>query len=127
MNVFYREIKSGLKAFFIWTVSILSFVAICVLMFPEMKSSMDSVSDLFSSMGAFSSAFGMDRLGMGSLIGFYSVECGTILGLGAALFASMAGSAIVGKEEKDRTAEFLFSHPISREKVLISKFAALQL
>ncbi|MGN1163514.1 MAG: ABC transporter permease subunit [Candidatus Ornithospirochaeta sp.] len=127
MKVLIRELKAGRKSFAIWTLSILGFVAICVFMFPEMKTSMDTVSAVFSSMGAFSSAFGMDRLGMGSLIGFYSVECGTILGLGSALFAAMAGSAIVGKEEKERTAEFLFSHPVSRESVLLSKYLALQI
>ena len=126
MNVYIRELRAGLKAFLIWSVSILFFVAICIFMFPEMKTSMDSVSDLFASMGAFSAAFGMDRLSMGSLIGFYSVECGTILSLGSALFASMAGSAIVGKEEKERTAEFLFAHPLRREGVLVSKYLVLQ-
>ena len=125
MNVYKRELKSGIKSFLIWTISIAAFIAICIGMFPEMKGKMDSVSDIFASMGAFSSAFGMDRLGLGTLLGFYSVECGTIMALGAALFASMVGSVMVGKEEKGRTAEFLFSLPIKREKVMGEKYLAL--
>ena len=82
MNVYKRELKSGIKSILIWTISVSAFIAICVFMFPEMKGKMDSVSDIFASMGAFSSAFGMDRLGMGTLLGFYSVECGTIMALG---------------------------------------------
>ena len=125
MNVYKRELKSGMKSFLIWTISVSAFIAVCVFMFPEMKGKMDSVSDIFASMGAFSSAFGMDRLGMGTLLGFYSVECGTIMALGAALFASMMGSVMVGKEEKGRTAEFLYSLPIKRENVMVEKYLAL--
>ncbi len=125
MNVYKRELKSGIKSFLIWTISVSAFIAICVFMFPEMKGKMDSVSGIFASMGAFSSAFGMDRLGMGTLLGFYSVECGTIMALGAALFASMMGSVMVGKEEKGRTAEFLYSLPIKRENVMVEKYFAL--
>ena len=125
MNVYKRETKSGFKSFLIWTISISAFIAICIFMFPEMKGKMDSVSEIFASMGSFSAAFGMDRLGMGTLLGFYSVECGTILALGSALFASMVASVMVGKEEKGRTAEFLFSFPIKRERVLAEKYFAL--
>ena len=114
MNVFKREIKAGIKSFLVWTISVSAFISVCVFMFPQMEGKMDSVSDIFASMGAFSSAFGMDRLGLGSLIGFYSVECGTIMALGATLYAAMVGSQMVGKEEKGRTAEFLFSMPIKR-------------
>ena len=48
-----------------------------------------------------------------------------MLTLGAALYAAMAGTAIVGKEEKGRTAEFLFSMPVSRRRVLSEKLGAL--
>ncbi len=125
MNVFKREIKAGIKSFLVWTISVSAFISVCVFMFPQMEGKMDSVSDIFASMGAFSSAFGMDRLGLGSLIGFYSVECGTIMALGATLYAAMVGSQMVGKEEKGRTAEFLFSMPIKREKVMVEKYFAL--
>lgn len=124
MKVLVKELKGGVKSFLIWTLSVAFLVAICVFMFPEMKEKMDSVSDLFASMGAFSSAFGMDRLGMGTLLGFYGVECGTMLSLGAALFAASVGISMVGKEEKGRTAEFLFSLSLSRKRVLLEKYLA---
>ena len=125
MNIYMRELKSGIKSFLIWTISIGALVAICIFMYPEMEGMMGDVNDIFSSMGAFSAAFGMDRLGLGTLLGFYSVECGTMLTLGAALYAAMAGTAIVGKEEKGRTAEFLFAMPVSRRRVLSEKLGAL--
>ena len=78
-------------------------------------------------MGAFTAAFGMDQLNFGTLTGFYAVECGNILGLGGAFFASLIAVSALAKEEKERTAEFLLSHPVSRVSVISSKLAALVL
>ena len=64
------ELKQGWKALAIWTASIGFFVVICVLMYPEMKGQRESVNDMFASMGAFTSAFGMDRLNFGTFLGF---------------------------------------------------------
>ena len=38
-------------------------------LYPEMKGEIEDMNEMFSSMGAFSSAFGMDRLNFGTLIG----------------------------------------------------------
>ncbi len=111
----------------IWTISIGFFVAICVFMYPEMENEMESVNDMFSSMGAFTAAFGMDRLNFGTLIGFYAVECGNILGIGGAFFASLIGIGALAKEEKERTAEFLLTHPVSRMRVISEKLAAVMI
>lgn len=125
MTLLKHELKQGFKTLAIWTASIGFLIAICLFLFPEMKGEMDNVSDMFSSMGSFTAAFGMDRLNFGTLIGFYAVECGNILGLGGAFFASLIAVSALAKEEKERTAEFLLSHPVSRVSVISSKLAGL--
>ncbi|MGM9586486.1 MAG: ABC transporter permease subunit [Candidatus Limivicinus sp.] len=125
MTLLKHELKQGFKTLAIWTASIGFLIAICLFLFPEMKGEMDNVSDMFSSMGSFTAAFGMDRLNFGTLIGFYAVECGNILGLGGAFFASLIAVSALAKEEKERTAEFLLSHPVSRVSVISSKLASL--
>ena len=125
MTLLKHELKQGFKTLAIWTASIGFLIAICLFLFPEMKGEMDGVSDMFASMGSFTAAFGMDRLNFGTLIGFYAVECGNILGLGGAFFASLIAVSALAKEEKERTAEFLLSHPVSRVSVISSKLAAL--
>ncbi|MDY4105564.1 MAG: ABC transporter permease subunit [Oscillospiraceae bacterium] len=127
MTLIRHELRQGRTGFWIWTASIASLILVCILLFPEMKTQMDSVSEMFATMGAFSAAFGMDRLGFGTLLGFYSVECGNILGLGGAFFAAFLASASLAKEEKDHTAEFLLTHPVSRVTVITEKLAALVL
>lgn len=125
MTIMKHEWKRGGKAFLIWTASIAFLSAVCLLMFPEMKGQMDSVSNMFASMGSFSAAFGMDRLNFGTLIGFYAVECGNIIGLGGAFFASLTAACALSEEEKDHTAEFLLTHPVSRVGVVTQKLLAL--
>lgn len=125
MTIFRHEMRRGRMALIIWTASIAFLFAVCIFLFPEMKGEMDQVSDVFSSMGNFSAAFGMDQVSFGTLTGFYAIECGNILGLGGALFAAMCGILMLSKEEKDHTAEFLYTHPVSRIRVLNGKLAAL--
>lgn len=125
MTLVRHELRQGRVGFWIWTGSIAALILICIVLFPEMKTQMDSVSEMFASMGAFSAAFGMDRLNFGTLLGFYSVECGNILGLGGAFFAAFIAAAALAKEEKDHTAEFLLTHPVSRVWVVTQKLIAI--
>lgn len=127
MTLVWHELRQGRLAFWIWTASIGFFLMICVFMFPEMKDQMEGVSEMFASMGSFTEAFGMDRLSFGTLLGFYSVECGNILGLGGAFYAAFCAVGMLSKEEKDHTAEFLLTHPISRRQVVTEKLIAIVL
>lgn len=124
MTIFKQEIKSQRLAITIWSLSIGLLVAACVLMYPDMESQMSDVSDMFSSMGNFTAAFGMDQLNFGTLIGFYAVEGGNMLGIGGAFFAAIIGISALMKEEKERTAEFLLTHPVSRTKIITEKLAS---
>lgn len=125
MTIVKHELKQGFKGLFIWTASIAFFLVICVFMYPEMKGQMNSMTNMFASMGSFTAAFGMDKLNFGTLIGFYGIECGSILGLGGAAFAALIAVSVLAKEEKDRTAEFLLTHPVSRVRVITEKLIAV--
>ncbi len=53
MTLVKHELKQGKISFLIWTASIGFLLAICIFLFPEMKGQMDSVNDMFASMGSF--------------------------------------------------------------------------
>lgn len=125
MTIFKHELKQAKTSFAIWTASIGFLLVVCIFLFPEMKGEMNTIGNVFSSMGSFTEAFGMDRLNFGTLAGFYAIECGNVLGLGGALFASCIGAAILSKEEQEHTAEFLLTHPVSRTRILTEKLAAV--
>ena len=125
MTIIKHELRQGKTSFLIWTASIGFLLSICVFLFPEMKGEMEGVSDVFASMGSFTAAFGMDRLNFGTLIGYYAIECGNVLGLGGAFYASLCAVSILSKEEKEKTAEFLFTHPVSRTSIITEKLIAI--
>lgn len=125
MTLLRHELKQGRNSLIIWTAAIGFLLAVCVFLFPEMKGEMNEVSKMFSSMGGFTEAFGMDQVDFGTLPGFYAVECGNILGLGGAFFAALCGISALAKEEKEHTAEFLLTHPVGRMRILTEKLLAV--
>lgn len=127
MTLLKHELRQGRTALFIWTAVLAGMIALCVLIYPEMERQMSAISEMFSEMGGFSAAFGMDKLNFGEFTGFFGVECGNILGLGGAFFAALSGIQALAKEEKDGTAEFLLTHPVSRPRILAEKLCALLL
>lgn len=125
MTLVKHELRQGKTSFLIWTAAIGFLLATCVFLFPEMKGQMEGFNDMFASMGSFSEAFGMDRLNFGTLTGFYAVECGNILGLGGAFYAALCAVGILSHEEKDKTAEFLLTHPVSRKRIITEKLISV--
>ena len=125
MTIFFHELKRGKISLLIWSLAIAFMLGVCVLIYPEMKTQMGDISAMFADMGSFSAAFGMDKINFGSFIGYFGVECGNVLGLGGAFFASILGISALAKEEKEHTAEFLLTHPVARERVVTEKLLAV--
>ena len=125
MTILKHELRRCRVPFWIWTGAIGFLLAVCIFLFPEMKGEMEGINDVFSSMGSFTAAFGMDRLNFGTLTGYYAIECGNVLGLGGAFFAALLAAGMLGKEERERTAEFLLTHPVRRARVVSEKLAAV--
>ena len=106
MVIWKHEWKQNFKVFLIFclTVGICCFG--CVLMFDSVAESMEQMAAGFAGMGSFSTAFGMDKISIATLEGFYAVEINLIFSLGGAMFAAMTGAALLSKEEEGHTAEF---------------------
>lgn len=124
MTLFLHEMRRARLSLLIWTAVISFMLALTVFIYPQMAQQMDEMSKAFSEMGDFSKAFGMDSLNFGELTDYFCVECGNVLGLGGAIFAAIAGASLA-KEEREHTAEYLLSHPVSRLNVAGSKLCAV--
>lgn len=124
MTVYLHELKRGRLQLFIWSAVIAFMIGVCVIIYPEMSKEMENISSVFADMGSFSSAFGLDTLNFGEFLGFFGVECGNVIGLGGAFFAAILGISALAKEEKEGTAEFLLTHPVSRTRVITEKLLA---
>lgn len=125
MTIFLHEIRQNRLSLLIWTLAIALLLLICMIMFPEMNTGMGDVTNMFANMGSFTQAFGMDRLNFGDVMGFYALECGNILSIGGGFFAALLGINVLAKEEKERTAEFLLTHPLRRRTVIFQKLLSI--
>ena len=79
----------------------------------------------FSDMGALSQIFGMDKLSLATVRGYFATEIGTIHSLGSAMFSAAMATVILSKEEDGHTAEFTFTLPVSRIKIIAMKYLAV--
>lgn len=125
MTLMLFELKRNRLSLAIWTAAIALLLLVCLAIFPDMKGQVNELNTAFSSMGSFTEAFGMDQLNFGELMGFYGLECGNILGIGGAFFAAYIGVNALAGEEKNRTAEYLLTHPVSRSRVVFEKLACV--
>ena len=121
MTLFLHEIKRNKLSLIIWSVALAWMLGICIIIYPEMQTQMGDLGAMFSDMGAFSDAFGMDMLNFGEFMGYFGVEIGNTLGLGGALLAGIVGITALSKEERDGTAELLLTMPVSRTRIVAEK------
>lgn len=120
-TIFLREIRLNMKTLLLWSFVVGGLGLACILLYQSMQGDMKEMADAFSNMGAFSDAFGMSTLSIATLNGYFATEVGTVHGLGSGMFAAILAIGILSKEEEGHTGEFLFSLPVTRKKVLLSK------
>ena len=125
MTLLLHELRRGRTSLIVWSLSISLMIFICMLMFPEMKMQVDEMDKMFSSLGSFTAAFGLNKISLGDPMGFYGIEGGNILAIGGGFFAALLGIGALANEEKNRTAEFLLTHPISRTQIVWEKWLAM--
>jgi ABC-2 type transport system permease protein len=122
MNIYIRELKAYKKSIILWTIFAFLFVAMGMQKYSAIYSGgseemMKLMDQLPQSLKAI---FGMSKLDITTLIGYYGVLY-LYLVLMVGIHASMLGSGIINKEEKEKTAEFLMTKPVTRSKILTNK------
>jgi len=124
-TLFGYEIKAGFKNLLIWTLSVGLMGFGCILLFKTMENSISEMAESYAAMGSFSNAFGLNVLSIATIQGFFATEVGTIHALGSAMFAASIATVALSKEEDQHTAEFTYTLPISRGKVVLVKYFAV--
>lgn len=124
MTFVIHELKMNLKTLLIWTLAVAGMIFCFLLVFPVMEDSVNEISEAYSQMGDFSVAFGMDKINMGTPMGFFGVEIGAVLALGGSMFAAITGIGMLAKEEGGHTTEFLFVTPNKRNYFITAKLVA---
>lgn len=126
MIVYRKELKRTTGSWCIWAFALVFIQSfICLFLFPEVKEQISKVNDALENVEELIIALGMGHLRLDEITDFYGLICGMVLGIGGSLFAALKGACILEAEEEDGTADFLFTHPISRAQILVQKLLSL--
>lgn len=124
MNVFRREMRANRKALIIWSIGMILLIASGMGKYAGLSASGQSINDFLAQMPeSLKAVLGMGTFDLTTATGYYGVLF-IYLAIMATIHATMLGANIISKEERDKTAEFLFLKPISRNKIITSKLLA---
>ncbi len=121
MNIFKKDLMDHLKTFLVWTITLSIFNYWMMTLFASFQDTSEMLEFVQQLPEAFIKAFGIDRLSLATLEGYFGTEVHLLILLFGSIFAVLLGSGILSKEQNDRTAEFLLSKPVSRSKILVNK------
>lgn len=121
MNIYLHEFKMHLRSVVIWSLSL----AFLIFVFTSIFSSMSVDAALLTkTLEKFPKellvAFGMENLNLSTVLGYFSFAfliCQILLAIQAANY----GFSILSIEERELTADFLLTKPITRTRILLAK------
>lgn len=124
MNIFKHELKTYLKPLLWWSIGMLLLIYSSMAKFATYQAdgmTMNKIMESFpKSIQAVFGMYGVDLSKASSCFGAIFLY----IVITAGIHAAILGSDIIAKEERDRTAEFLFIKPITRKRILLEKILA---
>jgi ABC-2 type transport system permease protein len=123
MNIFVRELKSSLRSLLIWGIIVILFVLVGVSKFSAYYQNPEMLAILDNLPPAVLSAFNFQAFNLTTVSGFFGVMF-AYYALLLSIAATMWGSDIIAKEERDKTVEFSLTLPITRSRLVTGKTLA---
>ncbi|MBT8232467.1 MAG: ABC transporter permease [Saprospiraceae bacterium] len=125
-NLYFKELKRNRKSLIVWSAVVIAFTFIVMSVFPYMRDMGDDMAVMMSKLPeGMLKAMGIDAETFKGILGMYNTYYGIYIIVLLSIFASSTGATIISKEEKDKTAEFLLTKPISRKNIYITKMLVL--
>lgn len=125
-NLYTKELKRSRKSLITWSAIVVGFTIMVLSIYPSMQAMGEDLTNLMGNVpDELKKAMGMDEQTWSSILGFYSTYFGIYIVVLASIYTASTGATILSKEEKDRTAEFLLTRPISRLTIFKTKIADL--
>jgi len=124
MNIFWREIKANFRSLLLWGVIV---VLLALEGFAEFSAYADNpelLAILDSMPQSLLDAFNMRAFNLTTVSGFYGVMF-IYFALLLSIAAAMWGSDVITKEERDKTAEFALTLPVTRSRLVTAKILAV--
>ncbi|HSK69114.1 MAG TPA: ABC transporter permease subunit [Candidatus Limnocylindria bacterium] len=125
VNVYRRELRANAKSFLVWAAAMVFLVAAGMMKYSAFAKTGESANEMFRALPqGLLRVLGVEPgMDMNSIGVFYSVFFLYFLLL-TSVHACLLGAGILAKEERDRTADFLLSRPITRAQAVTAKSLA---
>ncbi|MBB6447224.1 ABC transporter permease subunit [Bacillus benzoevorans] len=124
MNIFLKELKFQRKSLVLWCLGVILMIIAGMAKFDAYSAQGQSINELIGDIPkSIRIVLGFGEVDVSTVAGYYTILYIYML-LMAAIHAAMLGAAIIAKEERDKTYEFLLVKPVSRNTVVTAKLAA---
>ncbi len=124
VTIFKKELKRTRKGLLIWSLIIGLTAYLGILEYPVLAPYSDMLTETLSLIPKIAQlVFGIYNVNLGDTLGYYIVMyywCGLIV----FAHATYSGASVIAKEQRDRTAEFLFTKPHKRSEIVTAKIWA---
>ncbi len=122
MNMFKREFAKNFRALVIWTAILVGFNAMLAAFFPSIAGQAEKMQEFMELYPKeMMSIFGLDRIDMSTILGFFGTEQYLFITLFGSIYAMLLSCGTLAREESEGTIEFLLSRPVTRESVVAAK------
>jgi len=123
MNIFLFELKAYRKTNIIWTLSIIAGMSFFMSLFPTFARDAAEMNRMLQAYPeSVRKALGL-TVDLATMLGYYSYVMLFVM-LSGSIQAMNLGLSIISKETRHKTADFLLTKPVKRNRVLASKIAA---
>ncbi len=123
MNIYFRELRANLKSLLIWSGIVILLIVIGTAKFSAFTDNPEMLKILDAYPPALLKAMSMKTFNLTTITGFFGVMF-LYFGLMSAIAATMWGSDIISKEERNKTVEFSLVLPVSRSRIVTAKALA---
>ena len=126
MLLYLRELFVAKKSLLIWTMCLAGLMFLCMAMFPSFSSGPEmNINDMLEAFPEeMRKGFGMMGLDLTQPMDFFVYVYPYVV-VAAAIWGAMMGATVLGKEEGEKTIEFLYAKPVTRNYIFLAKLCAV--
>jgi ABC-2 type transport system permease protein len=127
INLFLKEMQRNSLSLLLWMIVITLLISVTMSVYPTFLENQSKVMGMMSLVPKGALQFkGISNFSdLISVLGFYAVNNVIYMMVLGSIFAIVLSSNILLKEEYNKTAEFLFTRPLTRHEIFFSKLAVI--
>lgn len=124
-NILKHEFRMRLNSIITWSVAVVAIIFLYFSLYPSFSQDAELLNEMMAQFPEeLLMAFGMTGIDLATVLGFFSLIF-LFVQICLAIQAANYGFGLVSMEERELTADFLLTKPVTRTQVLSSKLLAV--